>query len=65
MFDDRTAAGFTRKMSFKTYKKYKLRMLQRDFCIQLTEEELAYYETLTTESKVDQFCLGILNDRWG
>ena len=64
MVDDRTAAGFQRQMSFKTYKKYKLKMLQRDFCINLTEEELAYYDTLTTEVKIDQFCLKILNDRW-
>lgn len=64
MIDDRTAAGFTRQMSFKTYKKYKLNMLQRDFCIMLTQEELAHYKTLDTEVKVDQFCVTILNDRW-
>ena len=65
MMDDKTAAGFTRQMSFKTYKRYKLRMLERDFCILLTPEELERYKTFTTESQVDQFCLGILNDRWG
>lgn len=64
MIDDRSAAGFQRQMSFKQYKKYKLRMLQRDFCIKLTEEELAYYKTLDTEIKIDQFCVTILNDRW-
>lgn len=65
MIDDRTAAVPERKMSFKTYKKTKLKMLRRDFCIMLNEEELAHYDTLTTEVQVDQFCLGILNKRWG
>lgn len=64
MVDDKIAAGFVRQMPFKTYKKYKLRMLQRDFCIRLTEEELAHYETLDTKTKVDQFCIAILNNRW-
>ena len=64
MIDDRNAAGFQRKMSFKQYKKMKLRMLQRDFCIQLTNEELAHASTLTTEAQVDQFCVTILNNRW-
>ena len=64
MIDDKNAAGFQRQMSFKTYKKYKLRMLQKDFCITLTEEELADYNALETEIKVDQFCVTILNKRW-
>lgn len=64
MIDDKNAAGFQRKMSFKTYKKMKLRMLRRDFCIQLTDEELARYDALTTEIQVDQFCVTVLNDRW-
>ncbi len=63
MIDDKAAAGFSRKMSFKTYKKYKLRMLQKDFCIQLTEEDLDYYNTLDTETKVDQFFIAIINNR--
>lgn len=64
MIDDRTAAGFQRQMSFKQYKKYKLSMLQKDFCIGLTNEELAQFDSLTTEFEVDKFCITILNDRW-
>ena len=64
MIDDRTATSPVRKMSFKTYKKMKLKMLRRDFCIPLTDEELARYNTLTTEIQVDQFCLGMINKRW-
>lgn len=65
MIDDRNAAVPERKMSFKEYKKRKLKMLRRDFRISLTEEELAHADALTTEVQVDQFCLGILNKRWG
>lgn len=64
MIDDKTAAGFQRQMSFKTYKKYKLRMLQRDFCLPLKPDELAYYETLTTETQIDTFCVTMLNKYW-
>ena len=64
MIDDRTAAGFQGQMSFKTYKKMKLRMLRRDFCIKLTDEDLEHYDTLDTETKVDQFCVTILNREW-
>lgn len=64
MIDDKKAAGFQRQMSFKTYKKMKLRMLQRDFYINLTEEELEHANTLTTEAAIDQFCISILNNRW-
>lgn len=64
MTDNMQASLFSRQMSFKTYKKMKLNMLQADFCIDLTQEELDRYSTLETESKVDQFCIAILNDRW-
>lgn len=56
--------GKQRKVSFKAYKKEKLKMLGRDFRITLTPEELSYADTLTTEVQVDQFCLGIINKRW-
>lgn len=63
MIDDRTAT-VPRNMSFKAYKKMKLKMLKRDFCILITEEELAHVETLTTEIQIDQFCLAVLERRW-
>lgn len=64
MIDDKQAAGFQRQMSFKQYKKYKLRMLKKDFCLPLTETELTQYETLTTETQIDQFCVTMLNKYW-
>ena len=65
MVDDKTAAHPQRQMSFSSYKKMKLKMLRRDFCVMLTDEELEHAESLQNEIQVDQFCLGVLNSRWG
>lgn len=56
--------GKQRKMSFKEYKREKIKMLSRDFKITLTPEELGRIGSLTTESAVNQFCLGVINKRW-
>lgn len=65
MIDDRSAARPERQMSFNSYKKMKLKMLKRDFCITLSDEELERAASLQNEIQVDQFCLGILNSHWG
>lgn len=54
-----------KKASIKSYCKAKLKILDRDFKINLTDEEIAHAKTLTSETAIDQFCLGILNKRWG
>lgn len=64
MVDDRNAAGFQRNMSFKTYKKMKLKMLEKDFCIKLTTEEQIHAMSLETEIQVDQFCLSVIERHW-
>lgn len=51
--------------SLKSYRKQKIKILERDFCIKLTEEEIERVNNLTTEVQIDQFCLGIINNRWG
>lgn len=63
MFDN-VHATMPRKMSFKAYKNMKIRMLQNDFRIKLTPEELNHADTLKTETQIDQFCIGIINNRW-
>ena len=63
MIDDRCAA-MPKCTSIKSYRKAKLKMLSRDFLVKLTEEEIEHANTLTTEAQIDQFCMGILNDRW-
>jgi hypothetical protein len=52
---------------FKTpeqYIKAKLKILKRDFCITATEEEIAHLNTLTTQTKIDNAVLSIINRRW-
>ena len=64
MINDRDAATPQRKMSLKSYRKMKLKMIEADFCIKLTDEEREHANSLTTEAALDQFCITILNDRW-
>ena len=53
MINDKESVFNERKMSLKEYRK-----------IKLTDEEIARAETLTTEIQIDQFTLGIINNRW-
>ena len=54
-----------KSVSLRQYKKEKIQMLQRDFCIKLSEEDIAHANTLTTEVQLDKWALGILNREWG
>ena len=51
--------------SVNAYRKFKLKILKRDFRITITSEEAKYAETLTTESRIDQFFFGMINKYWG
>ena len=53
-----------KSVSLRQYKKEKIQMLQRDFCIKLSEEDIAHANTLTTEVQLDKWALGILNREW-
>jgi hypothetical protein len=64
MLNDRTSAFNERKMSIKEYRKRKIKMLKNDFLIKLTDAEISHAETLTTETQLDQWALGIINKRW-
>ena len=64
MINDKESVFNQRKMSLKEYRKMRLKMLQRDHCIKLSDEEIAHAHTLTTESQIDQFYVGILNKSW-
>ena len=64
MIDDKRAAGFQRQMSFKQYKKYKLRILTDECYLPLTEEELERYKTFTTTAQIDSFFVTMLNKYW-
>ena len=62
---DAPVAGIVKNTSLDTYRKAKLKMMKRDFKIELTDEEIAYANTLTTEVKIDQFCLSVIERHWG
>ena len=53
-----------RKMSLKAYRKMKLRMLTDDFCIRLTEEEIAHANELKNEIQIDQFCISMIMNNY-
>lgn len=44
-----------KKMTIGQYRQAKLRML-KDFCIQLTDEQLTRFNELETEVEIDNFC---------
>lgn len=52
-----------RKMSIKTYKKIKLKMLLDDFGFKkkMSEEEIQHFNELTTENDIDRFSRTLLN----
>lgn len=53
--------------AFKTPVKYveaKLKILRRDFKIDLTEEEIAHLNTLKTQIAIDNAVLSIINHHW-
>lgn len=62
---ERNALRNTKKVPVDQYLKRKLKILKRDFKITITEEESAHASTLTTETQIDQFCLGMINKYWG
>ena len=49
-----------RNMPLSTYKKTKIKMLTRDFCIKLSDAEIRHMLELKTEIQVDQFARKLL-----
>jgi hypothetical protein len=47
------------------YLKAKLRILNRDFCVHPTEEEIAHLNTLKTQIHIDNAIISIIDRRWG
>lgn len=53
------------RATLEQYKKGKIKILQRDFLIKLTDEEKAHINSLPTEYAVDTACRKIIYDRLG
>lgn len=62
MLDDRNATK-PRNVSFKEYKKMKRKILD-DFCIKLTDEQIAHFNSLKTEIAVDNFCISMIRNAY-
>lgn len=58
MIDDRNATK-PRNMSFKSYRKLKMQMLD-DFGIVLSDKEIYHLFTLTKEIELDNFCINMI-----
>ena len=50
-----------RKMSLKQYINFKLRILQRDFKLALTDEQIDHMKSLTSEIQVDNYARRLLD----
>ena len=52
-----------RPVPLKVYIKEKLRMLTRDFCLRLTDEEIKHLKSLTREIDVDNYAHTLLDNK--
>lgn len=58
------AIGLPVTGNFESYRRAKLKILKRDFCIYLTPEELEHANSLKTEIEVDNFFISAINRHW-
>ncbi len=58
------ATGIPNTDNIDAYRKAKLKILKRDFCIKLTPEEIEHANELKSEIAIDQFCLSVINRHW-
>lgn len=56
--------GTKKDTTISGYRKFKLKILERDFCIHITEQEKDYAKTLTTEGQINRFFLSMINKYW-
>ena len=49
-------------MSLDRYRNFKMRMLNRDFYIGLTDEEVEHFNSLQTEEAIDRYFRTLLNN---
>lgn len=54
-----------REKTLAYYKKWKLKMLKKDFCIKVSREEEEELNSLKTEIAVDRYAHKLLDKAWG
>jgi len=52
-------------MNINTYKKMKVRMIEKDFMITLTQEQKDHINELQSEIAIDNYCRKIFSDFYG
>lgn len=57
--------GYKSVENINTYRKRKIKIMERDFCIKLTQAEIDHINELPTACAVDAYCIDIINSRWG
>lgn len=55
---------FSNPMSIEAYQQYKIKILKRDFEIELTDEEIVHICSLDSMSQIDKYCREILLKNW-
>lgn len=53
-----------KSVSLPQYKKNKIKMLQRDFCLKLTEEEIETINSLESETEIDRYARELMEKHW-
>lgn len=53
--------GRCRKYPIKSYINYKIKILQRDFKVALTDEQIDHMKSLTSEIQVDNYARKLLD----
>ena len=56
---------FIDNMTVKAYREYKKKILQKDFRIRLSADQIAHFDTLETDRQIEQYFIAILNSRFG
>lgn len=54
----------TKTVSVKTYRKQKIKMLEKDFMLKLSSEEKAHINELETIAAIDRYARTILKNHW-
>ena len=54
----------TKNVSIKTYRKQKIKMLEKEFMLSLTPEEKNHINELETEAAIDRYARTIIKKHW-
>ena len=58
------ASLFDKNVSVNTYRKLKLKLLRKEFQIDVTPEEESHLNELQSEIAIDNYCRKIISNHW-